>query len=193
MNRSPNTVTRGSAEVEPVIISSPLRVEAAGSSLAAGASLAAGSSLAAGASVAGASVGASVASGVAAQPVSRTAMTVSSAKALIRMLFILFNPPFRLRVHSTSALSRFFQRSVKGRLIPRVFPRLSRFFTCVKNLELSGDFGGCARKKNPASRGRGRGGGRAQRRAGLAYFSSLMAAWAAARRAIGTRKGEQET
>ena len=77
--------------------------------------------------------------------------------------------------------------------IPRVFPRLSRFFTCVKNLELSGDFGGCTHKKPPRPGEGDAGGGRAQRRAGLAYFSSLMAACAAARRAIGTRKGEQET
>ena len=50
-------------------------------------------------------------------------------------------------------------------------------------------------KRNPRSRlGRERGGGLiVERGCGADYFPALMAACAAARRAMGTRKGEQDT
>ena len=49
-------------------------------------------------------------------------------------------------------------------------------------------------KRNPRSRlGRERGGLIEERGCGADYSPALMAAWAAARRAMGTRKGEQDT
>lgn len=53
--------------------------------------------------------------------------------------------------------------------------------------------GGRAKKGTPVPGLAGNGGLIEERGYGADYFPALMAAWAAARRAMGTRKGEQDT